>query len=621
MTLINKTLNGISDQDTYYDITDAIEEQGMERIIQHYMSKQGTDHDLLHQFRTYEAVLRHEDGDDDGRPLPDSQRIVLRRKSGNGLEEDRRKSRRHSFGTSNGGKPLNKTTKCEDSLPSWQRKVLEQTEQFNKKFFNSNNNNLNSSIVSNGFDDIKPSTRIRRERDARQKSLIKEQELNNQRSSISSCSSADSYGSYASYGSYGSGEEKHSLIETIKILPPSMVDRTTTAFDKSVEDQNIKNNKISLQSVLNGSAKWENNNNSIYNNLNNVQIEDKDTTKTVLSESTVHSNGHYVLTKQNSMNEKKAWMLSMMYGKSNEENNHAVTHGVNYAVNHTVNGKPQVNGTNGWSPSITSDAIDKHLKGSESVRTIKERIMKPVNTMAVTDPIINGSLQRIISAKESLSEPKTTPEYLQWDQLVNSLSRPLLINDLDFTDLRDDDDTDICAPMANSSHCNTPPPPPLPSEPNSLMPPPPPPPMCGTPPPPPLPLSGSGTPTPPALPPGLPRGPHQWLCNQRNQNTPSPTPSPDLSKLIPKNKKTIKLFWKEVKEDKSLLSRIMKKKTIWDEIKNVSVDTQKLEHLFESRAKELINKVCLRGLANRPLLTLTKVTTDLLSPLMTSNTD
>ena len=580
MTLINKTLNGISDQDTYYDITDAIEEQGMERIIQHYMSKQGTDHDLLHQFRTYEAVLRHEDGDDDGRGLPDSQRIVLRRKSGSGLEEDRRKSRRHSFGTGIGGKPQNKTIKCDDSLPSWQRKVLEQTEQFNKKFFNSNNNNLNSSIVSNGFDDIKPSTRIRRERDARQKSLIKEQERNNQRSSISSCSSADSYGSYASYGSYGSGEEKPSLIETIKILPPSMVERSGNKFDKSVEDQNIKNNKLSLKSVQNGSAnKWENNNNSIYNNLNNFQSETSDTSKT--SDPTVHSNGHYVLTKQNSMNEKKAWMLSMMYGKTTEEANNA------------VNAKPQINGTNGWTPNTTNDGIDKHIKSAESVRTIKERMMKPVNSVPVTDPTINGSLQRIISAKESLSDPKTTPEYLQWDQLVNSLSRPLLINDLDFTDLKDDDDSDICAPITNSSHCNTPPPPPLPSNKNSLMPPPPPPPMCSTPPPPPLPLSGCGTPTPPGLPPALPRGPHQWLCNQRNQNTPSPTPSPDLSKLIPKNKKTIKLFWKEVKEDKSLLSRIMKKKTIWDEIKNVSVDTQKLEHLFESRAKELINKVCI----------------------------
>lgn len=34
-----------------------------------YMSKQGTDLDLLRQFQIYEAVLHHEDGEDKGTPL------------------------------------------------------------------------------------------------------------------------------------------------------------------------------------------------------------------------------------------------------------------------------------------------------------------------------------------------------------------------------------------------------------------------------------------------------------------------------------------------------------------------------------------------------------------------
>ncbi|KAG8237463.1 hypothetical protein J437_LFUL017643, partial [Ladona fulva] len=34
MTLINRTLNGIPDQDTYYDQVDALEEQGMESVVQ-----------------------------------------------------------------------------------------------------------------------------------------------------------------------------------------------------------------------------------------------------------------------------------------------------------------------------------------------------------------------------------------------------------------------------------------------------------------------------------------------------------------------------------------------------------------------------------------------------------
>lgn len=80
------------------------------------------------------------------------------------------------------------------------------------------------------------------------------------------------------------------------------------------------------------------------------------------------------------------------------------------------------------------------------------------------------------------------------------------------------------------------------------------------------------------------------LSNGRQTNTPSPTLDAN-QKLLNKNKKTVKLFWREVKEDKSLLSRLTKKKTIWDDLKPVAIDTQKLEHLFENRPKELPNKV------------------------------
>lgn len=41
MSLLNATLSCLGDQDSYYDVVDSLEEQGMERIIQHYMSKQG----------------------------------------------------------------------------------------------------------------------------------------------------------------------------------------------------------------------------------------------------------------------------------------------------------------------------------------------------------------------------------------------------------------------------------------------------------------------------------------------------------------------------------------------------------------------------------------------------
>ncbi|VVC29642.1 Hypothetical protein CINCED_3A014046 [Cinara cedri] len=103
MTLINKTLNGVPDQDTYYDQVDAIEEQGIEQVIQKYMSKPGTELDLLRQLQIYEVVLQHEDGDNKSTPIrvDHSIRKTLRnRKSLNSSLDstDRRKSRRHSAG-------------------------------------------------------------------------------------------------------------------------------------------------------------------------------------------------------------------------------------------------------------------------------------------------------------------------------------------------------------------------------------------------------------------------------------------------------------------------------------------------------------------------------------------
>lgn len=54
----NKTLSGLSDQDSFYDESDYLEQLGMESVIQRYMSRPGTDLDLLDQLQLYDAVLR-----------------------------------------------------------------------------------------------------------------------------------------------------------------------------------------------------------------------------------------------------------------------------------------------------------------------------------------------------------------------------------------------------------------------------------------------------------------------------------------------------------------------------------------------------------------------------------
>ncbi|XP_054903535.1 FH1/FH2 domain-containing protein 3 isoform X1 [Poeciliopsis prolifica] len=100
MTLINKTLAALPDQDSYYDMVDCLEEQGIEVTAQRHLGRKGTDLDLVEQFNIYETILRHEDGDDEAQ-LPPCGRKDRRRASVGGTNErrglERRRSRRHSL--------------------------------------------------------------------------------------------------------------------------------------------------------------------------------------------------------------------------------------------------------------------------------------------------------------------------------------------------------------------------------------------------------------------------------------------------------------------------------------------------------------------------------------------
>ncbi|XP_018123099.1 FH1/FH2 domain-containing protein 3 isoform X3 [Xenopus laevis] len=65
MTLINKTLEYMSDDDLYYDILDCLEELGMESVVNRYLNKKGTDLDLVEQCNIYENTFKNENGDGD----------------------------------------------------------------------------------------------------------------------------------------------------------------------------------------------------------------------------------------------------------------------------------------------------------------------------------------------------------------------------------------------------------------------------------------------------------------------------------------------------------------------------------------------------------------------------
>uniref|UniRef100_A0A6Q2X6W1 Formin homology 2 domain containing 3a n=1 Tax=Esox lucius TaxID=8010 RepID=A0A6Q2X6W1_ESOLU len=105
-TLINKTLSALPDQDSFYDMVDVLEEQGMEGVAKRFLGRRGTDLDLMEQLNIYEATLRHEDGDEDCLPPPGISGRKVNLGGGNkrkGLE--RRRSRRASLGRSGNASP------------------------------------------------------------------------------------------------------------------------------------------------------------------------------------------------------------------------------------------------------------------------------------------------------------------------------------------------------------------------------------------------------------------------------------------------------------------------------------------------------------------------------------
>uniref|UniRef100_A0A8K9XHQ2 GBD/FH3 domain-containing protein n=1 Tax=Oncorhynchus mykiss TaxID=8022 RepID=A0A8K9XHQ2_ONCMY len=57
MTLINKTLSALPDQDSFYDMVDGLEDQRMEAVAKRFLGRRGTDLDLMEQLNIYE--VRH----------------------------------------------------------------------------------------------------------------------------------------------------------------------------------------------------------------------------------------------------------------------------------------------------------------------------------------------------------------------------------------------------------------------------------------------------------------------------------------------------------------------------------------------------------------------------------
>ncbi|XP_064150667.1 FH1/FH2 domain-containing protein 3 [Loxodonta africana] len=172
-----------------------------------------------------------------------------------------------------------------------------------------------------------------------------------------------------------------------------------------------------------------------------------------------------------------------------------------------------------------------------------------------------------IVPEKTPAQPKTESDYI-WDQLMAN-PRELRIQDMDFTDLGEEDDIDVLD--VDLGHRETPGPPPPPPPTFLGLPPPPPPPLLDSVPPPPVPGNLLAPPPVFSAPQGL-----GWPQVPRGQPA------------FTKKKKTIRLFWNEVRPFEWPCKNNRRcREFLWSKLEPIKVDTARLEHLFESKSKEL----------------------------------
>ncbi|XP_067646528.1 FH1/FH2 domain-containing protein 3 isoform X9 [Eurosta solidaginis] len=441
-SLINKTLAGLNDQDSFYDESDLLEQQGMESVIQRYMSKPGTDLDLLDQLQLYEAVLKFEDGEWDGIRLPQNSLRKTQRHRQSTDTAERRKSRRHSTGTS---PHVTKVIQSPKRITPTHG-VLDEDSSSSTNSAEYTNGVFNGEKARDGVG-VTPGLRRRRDRAERHKSFLKEQQ------------EAVANGIFAALdcreGMESDNEDKKLLLQLKR--------------DYTVKDLTQK-------------------------------------------------------------------LSNMPMSPTHEEK---------------------------LQNRIVGDMSGLISKAKEGLAKSKSK----------------GEMSRSSSLDQDIKkvEPKKSENELHWEELVRNMIRPLNLCDLDFTDLNSEDEKDVLAPRGLSAGI-----------------PPPPPPFGGGIPPPMMPPAHIVCPPPMnslasiAPPPMFSYSGYGSMTNSANSSM-NGSMNGDVSNTntIKKNKKTVKLFWKEVRED---MIPIVVGKTIWDELPQSNVDTQKLEHLFESRAKDLMSK-------------------------------
>lgn len=635
MTLVNKTLSGVPDQDTFYDVVDCLEELGLAAVSQRHLNKKGTDLDLVEQFNIYEVALRHEDGDETAEPPPSGCRDRRRASvcSGGGGEHralDRRRSRRHSVQSIRS--PLSApTSPCSQSATGFkpsQVRDLREKSSLSGLLTSSFRQHQESLAAERERRRQEREERLQRiEREERNKFKYKyleqlaaeahEKELRSRsasrgRADLSldltspaapaspaplspSPSSLDSQEALTGVSS-SPGSPQHSQASTrapapeqeAELEPEAEVEQVAQETSQEVapacvgpeievEQEPEERTSLSEKERRNEEVNERDNcsASSISSSSSTLEREEKEDKlsrdrgtglwSTGVQDAGINEQCGDILTN-------KRFMLDMLYAHNRKP------------TDDEEKGEGEPAGTEQGAEAVASLASRistlqaNSLAQDESVRRVDVGCLDNRGSVkAFAEKFNSGDLRRgSISSdaepndkipEKASAQPKTESDYI-WDQLMAN-PRELRIQDMDFTDLGEEDDIDVLD--VDLGHGEAP-----------GLPPPPPPTFLGLPPPPPPPLLDS-VPPPPV--------PGNLLAPPPVFNAPQGLGWPQVPRGQPaftKKKKTIRLFWNEVRPFEWPCKNNRRcREFLWSKLEPIKVDTSRLEHLFESKSKEL----------------------------------
>ncbi|XP_026071067.1 FH1/FH2 domain-containing protein 1-like isoform X6 [Carassius auratus] len=564
MTLINKTLAALPDQDSFYDVTDCLEQLGMERIVQKRMTSSGTEGELKQQFIIYENALKYEDGEmDEGPPNVRKDRRKL-----TPSEQEGRRSRRSSSHnlTESSFRPASPTVSVSSNSPTPEVMRTASPQLSDSSFSPVSGSHLltspSSTILSspkatNGAESAAPS----------------EQDLN-----LASFTETDSPQELPSQ----TAAEKPSRTEGKRVfkdnflrsLAASQWEKKRKPYERPSPSESVASADVEASTEAEQPVSSSTTAGSFSGpDLTRHTLEQPEDTTAAHNEAGGLQRQGSAAEQHNTLSNDRKFMLDMLYSKNNTSGG-LKSPSLESALE--GNGISSMAGRLSRLQSHTSQPTEDTSRRAEleslegTAQAARARLVEEQKKKLHPQNSIEAETHSQ-SLEKTMMTPLSRGSQDAWEKLQPS-SRPLRIKDLDFSDLMEEEDIDVLdIDTFDTSLPNGVPPPP-PPVPGSAPPPPPPPPPPGpaslAPPPPPPPPGGLSVPPPP---PGL--------------LPPSPSQGNDPAFL--KKRKTVKLFWKELKQPESPRKCKFGRGTVWASLDKVAVDTAKLEHLFESKGKDL----------------------------------